>query len=206
MNVPSDRCPHCGRTVTETDALYCAGCGAPVRPVTVPVFESPPPVASPPPPAAAAALTAPPEPIDNRSAALLAFGAAALSLIGAFQVWLRITVGGFAPLGSDATGWQGGDGRTVVGAAVVGAVVAALLLRGWREMWLKVALFIVGGVTVVIATANIAAVRSKGHDVEVQFGLSAGSVKATAGIGVFMALIAGLGFLGAALRTRTATT
>lgn len=190
--------------------MFCAGCGAPVRPVTVPVAEPQPPLppASPSPsPEPAPSAVALPETAagDNRIAAFIALASAAVSLIGAFQVWLRITIGGFAPLGSDATGWEGGDGRTVVGAAVVGAVVAVFLLRGWREMWLKVALFIVGGVTVVIATANIAAVRSKAHDVEVQFGIAAASVRATAGIGVWLALIAGLGFVGAALRTRTAT-
>src|SRR4051794_22164740 len=119
-------CDHCGRAVTELDAMFCVGCGAPVRPVTVPVTEPPalepvpqlpsPPAPAPPPP------PPPVAPGDNRVAAYIALASVALSLVGAFQVWLRITVGGFAPLGSDATGLEGGDGRTVVGAAIVGAV------------------------------------------------------------------------------------
>ena len=118
---------------------------------------------------------------------------------------MRIQVGGFAPLGSDATGWDGGDGRTVAVAAIAGAVVAVCLLTGRRDMWLKVTLFIAGGVTVVIAVANLAAANSKAHDIEVQFGIPADSVEARIGIGLWLALVAGIGLLGAGLRTRTAT-
>src|SRR5207249_4662069 len=92
VNTEPARCDQCGRVVNETDAMFCAGCGAPVRPVTVPVVE--PPAAPVPKPQPSPPRPLPPqvvEPGDNRAAAIIAVASAAIALIGAFQVWLRIT-------------------------------------------------------------------------------------------------------------------
>jgi len=245
-------CPSCQRPVTDADALFCAGCGAPLGPPTTielpdtlpfdpptppqdqltepepepeptpesepvptiataiaPVMAPPPPVIEPPvveppvvgppaSPAEAAAIR-----FDNRMAAWFGIAGAAVTVIGAFQVWLRIRIADFVPPGSAETGWKGGDGRTIVVAAAVASVAAAGLFIGRRDLWLKVALLITGGVSIVIAAVNMVDAGSKAHDIEVQFGIPSGDVHAQVGIGLYLVTIGGLGLLASGLRART---
>ncbi|HEV3225951.1 MAG TPA: hypothetical protein VGZ52_03930 [Acidimicrobiales bacterium] len=151
-------------------------------------------------PAAADPLAAP---VDNRPCAYLAVAGATLAAIGAFQVWLRISVAGLNPPGSAETGWAGGDGRSVVGAALVAGLAGGALLLQRRDVWLKIALLIAGGVTFVIALVHMVNAGSKAHDIQVQFGIPSGDVRAQIGAGLYMAMAGGAAILAAGLRART---
>jgi hypothetical protein len=187
-------CPTCHRSVSETDALFCAGCGGPLPPPTTMVLEEPAVVAAQPPEQVA---------VENQKAAFVGILGAALAIVGSFQVWLRIRIAGFIPPGSAETGWRGGDGRTIVLAGVVAGVAAAALWIGRRDLWLKVALLIAGGVTIVIALVHIVDAGSKARDIQVQFGIPAGEVSAQVGVGLYLVVIGGLGLLAAGLRAQT---
>jgi hypothetical protein len=154
-------------------------------------------------PVATAVAVADPTLVHNRKAAYVGLIAAGLAIIGAFQTWLRIRVGGLTPPGSAQTGWRGGDGRTIVVAAVVGALAAVALWIGRREPWLKIALLISGGVTVVIAVVHMLDVGSKAHDIEVQFGIPAADVRAQVGVGLYLVVLGGIGLLVAGLQAKT---
>ena len=212
-------CPTCQRPVLDADASFCAGCGSPLHPpTTVDLDATPPldPVPAPPPPPDSALpgqpdrLSPPPCPgndaaasIDNRPAAYAALFGAVLAAIGAFQVWLRISVANVSPPGSAETGWKGGDGRTIVVAALVAAVAGAGLLLRRRDLWLKVALLIAGGVTLVIALVHMADVGSKANDIGMQFGIPSGDVRAEVGAGLYVVAAGGVAVLAAGLRART---
>ena len=140
---------------------------------------------------------------DNRMAAWFGIAGAAVTVVGAFQVWLRIRIAEFVPPGGAETGWKGGDGRTIVVAAAVAAVAAGGLFFGRRDLWLKVALLITGGVSIVIAAVNMVDAGSKARDIELQFGIPAGDVHAQVGIGLYLVTIGGLGLLASGLRART---
>lgn len=199
-------CPNCQQPVSDPDARFCARCGAALHPPTT-VDLTPPPVPvapepAPMPVAAPVAVT----PIDNRPAAYAALVGAVLGVVGAFQVWLRIRVAGFNPPGSAETGWKGGDGRTIVVAAVVAAVAGVGLLLRRRDLWLKIALLIAGGVTLVIALVHMANVGSKANDIELRFGIPAGDVHAEVGVGLYVVVAGGVALLAAGLRARSTST
>jgi hypothetical protein len=147
----------------------------------------------------------PPRFIDNRKAAFLGLMGASLAIIGAFQKWLSIRISGFSPPGSAQTGWRGGDGRTIVVAAVVAGLAAGALFVGRRELWLKIALLIAGGVTIVIAVVHMVDAGSKARDIEMQFGIPAGDVRAQIGAGLYLVIVGGVGLLAAGLQARTAS-
>jgi len=128
-----------------------------------------------------------------------------LGAVGAFQVWLRISISSVSPPGSAQTGWNGGDGRKIVVAALVAAVAAIGLLLGRRDLWLKVALLVSGGVILVIALVHMANVPSKADDIETQFGIPAGDVRAEVGTGLYVVVAGGVAILAAGLRARTAS-
>lgn len=195
-------CPSCQRPVNDADAVFCAGCGAPLMPTPEPVGAPTTIELSDALPSATAGLATQVR-ADNRIAALMGVAGAAVTVIGAFQVWLRIRIAGFAPPGSAETGWKGGDGRTIVVAAAVAAVAAAGLFLDRRDLGLKVALLVTGGVSIVIAAVNMVDAGSKGRDIEVQFGIPAGDVHAQVGIGLYLVMIGGLGLLASGLRART---
>jgi hypothetical protein len=127
---------------------------------------------------------------------------AALAVIGAFQVWIRIRIAELAPPGAAETGWNGGDGRTIVVAAFVAAIAAGGLLLGRCDLWLKIALLITSGVVLVIAAVNMVDAGSKAHDLEVQFGIPAGDVRAQVGLGLYIVVVGGVALLVAGLRAR----
>ena len=205
-------CPSCQRPVTDEEALFCARCGAPLHPPTT-VDLDPPAVVTPEPPPTVAPEPAPmpvaapvvTSVIDNRPAAYAALVGAVLGIIGAFQVWLRIRIAGFNPPGSAETGWAGGDGRTIVVAAIVAAVAGVGLLLRRRDLWLKIALLIAGGVTLVIALVHMANVGSKANDIELRFGIPAGDVHAEVGLGLYVVAAGGVALLAAGLRARSAS-
>ena len=195
-------CPVCHRPASESDALFCAGCGAPLpTPTTVELAE----------PADAPAVPAPehisPEHIviENRKAAFVGMLGASLAIVGSFQVWLRIRIAGFIPPGSAQTGWRGGDGRTIVLAALVAGVAGGALWIGRRDLWLKIVLLIAGGVTIVIAIVHMVDAGSKARDIQVQFGIPAGDVSAQIGVGLYLVVVGGVGLLAAGLQARTAS-
>jgi hypothetical protein len=194
-------CPNCQRTISDADALFCAGCGAPLpAPVTIELPESE--SESEPAPAAAPSSYAV---LENRKAAFVGIMGAALAIVGAFQVWLRIRIAGFIPPGSAQTGWRGGDGRTIVIAAATAGLAAAALWSGRRDLWLKIVLLIAGGVTLVIAIVHMVDAGSKARDIEVQFGIPAGDVSAQIGVGLYLVALGGVGLLVAGLQARTAS-
>ena len=82
---------------------------------------------------------------------------------------------------------------------------AGLLMRR-RDLWLKVALLIAGGVTLVIALVHMADVGSKASDIEVQFGIPSGDVRAEVGAGLYVVAAGGVALLSAGLRARTTST
>jgi|GEM_PF-3412451 len=213
-------CPSCHRVVTEEDAAFCAGCGARLTvdapPVTVPVVDPVPSVAPPvtAPPVDAAHEVVQPAAVTpstasrrrtnaNRQAAFVALVGAALAIVGAFQVWVRIRIAGLAPPGSAQSGWAGGDGRTIVVAAGVAAVAALASLLGRRETWVKIVLLITGATTTIIAIVNMVDAGSKAHDIEVQFGIPGSAVDAQVGIGLYLVVAGGLALVAAGLRTRS---
>jgi hypothetical protein len=190
--------------VTDADALFCAGCGAPLPPTTVdldvpptPSTPATPETRPPPPPVAPAAH------VDNRPAGYAALVGAVLGAVGAFQVWLRVSIASVNPPGGAETGWKGGDGRTIVVAARVAAIAGIGLLLGRRDLWLKVALLIAGGVTLVIALVHMANVGSKANDIQQQFGIPTGDVRAEIGAGLYVVVAGGVAVLAAGLRART---
>lgn len=213
-------CPACQRPAVDPDASFCAGCGTPLGPPRTVGLDPAPAGAlgavagaplEPAPPSAAAATAlaesaaAAALPFDNRKAAFVGLMGAALAIIGSFQVWLRIRIAGFIPPGSAETGWRGGDGRTIVVAGAVAAVAAGALFVGRRQLWLKIALLITGGVTIVIALVHMVDAGSKAKDIEVQFGIPAGDVRAQIGAGLYLVVVGGVGLLAAGLQARTSS-
>lgn len=184
--------------MSDADALFCSGCGAPLPPPATVELPDPDPAVVAPVPQASPGLV-----LVNRKAAFTGILGAALAIIGSFQVWLRIRIAGFNPPGSAQTGWRGGDGRTIVLAGVVAAGAAGALWIGRRDLWLKISLLIAGGVTIVIAVVHMVDAGSKARDIEVQFGIPAGDVAAQIGVGLYLVVLGGLGLLAAGLQART---
>jgi hypothetical protein len=139
----------------------------------------------------------------NRQAAYVGLGAAALMILGSFQVWLTITIAGLSPPGSAQTGWDGGDGRTILVAGVGAAVASIAVLLGRRDLWTKVLLLISGAIAAIIAIVNMVDAGSKAHDIQMQFGIPAGDVKAKIGIGLYLVVVGGAALVAAGLRVRT---
>jgi len=198
-------CPACQRPVVDPDALFCAGCGAPLGPPrTVELPEPAPIVAAAPSAIEGPTLIAPQVMLGNRKAAYVGLLGAALAFIGAFQVWLRIRIAGFISPGSAETGWNGGDGRTIVMAAAAAGVTAIGLWVGRRELWLKITLLITGSVSVVIAVVHMVDAGSKAREIEVQFGIPADDVRAQIGVGLYLVVLGGAAMLIAGLQARSA--
>jgi hypothetical protein len=139
----------------------------------------------------------------NRQAAFVALGASVLAIVGAFLVWLTITIDGLSPPGSAQTGWDGGDGRTILVAGIAGVIASVAVLLGFHDLWVKVLLLISGAIAAIIAIVNMVDAGSKAHDIQMQFGIPAGDVKAEIGIGLYLVVIGGIGLVAAGLRVRT---
>ena len=109
---------------------------------------------------------------------------------------MTITIGGLSPPGSAQTGWDGGDGRTILVAGIAGAVASVAMLIGLHDLWVKVVLLISGAIAAIIAIVNMVDAGSKAHDIQMQFGIPAGDVKAKIGIGLYLVVIGGAGLVG----------
>ena len=104
---------------------------------------------------------------------------------------MTITIAGLSPPGSAQTGWDGGDGRTILVAGVAAAIASIAVLFGFRDLWTKVLLLISGAIAAIIAIVNMVDAGSKAHDIQMQFGIPAGDVKAKIGIGLYLVVIGG---------------
>jgi hypothetical protein len=139
---------------------------------------------------------------DHRVAAALALGSAVIALVAVGQTWLSIRVGGMGGPGSSQTGWDGRDGWTVAVASGLAVVAAAAMLLGRTETWLRIALFISGSATLVIAIVNLAGVRSKADDIHDLYGIPTADVKAQVGVGLVLIAFASVGIITGALLTQ----
>ena len=111
-------------------------------------------------------------------------------------MWLTITISGLSPPGSAQTGWDGGDGRTILVAGIAGVIASVAVLFGLHDLWVKVVLLISGAIAAIIAIVNMVDAGSKAHDIQMQFGIPAGDVKAQIGIGLYLVVIGGAGLVG----------
>lgn len=136
---------------------------------------------------------------DRRAAAALALGSAAVALFGVGQTWLRIRIAGVAAPGSGQTGWDGRDGWTVALAVGLAGAASLGILVGRRDVWLRVALFIAGATTLVIAVVNLAGVRTKADNIHRMYGIPSEEVTAQIGIGLVLLTFASVGLLAGAL-------
>jgi hypothetical protein len=73
-------------------------------------------------------------------------------------------------------------------------------------VWLKMALFATGGTVTVISIVDLIDVHAKAEALEDRFGIPTGVVTATAGIGLWLVLAAGLVMLVAGLVAKRAET
>lgn len=142
---------------------------------------------------------------ERRAGAALALASATMALFGVSQTWLRIRITGVAAPGSAQTGWDGRDGWTVALAAGLAAVAAVGVLIGRRDVWLRVVLFVTGATTLVIASVNLAGVRSKADNIHQMYGIPSEEVKAQIGIGLVVLAFASVGMLAGALLAQRQT-
>lgn len=129
----------------------------------------------------------------------------AMAAIGAFLRWYTIAIAGIAGPGGSATGLEGRDGRTVLGAGIVALAAAALVAIGRRRTVAKVALLVTGAVTAIVAVANIVDARAKDEEVQEEFGIPADRVAAEVGPGLWLVAAGGAAMLvaGAAVEQRS---
>ncbi|MGH9243282.1 MAG: zinc ribbon domain-containing protein, partial [Acidimicrobiales bacterium] len=142
--------------------------------------------------------------VDNRPAGILAIAAGLLTVAATFLTWIQIEINGRSGPGSLATGLAGRDGVTVL---VVGALAAAIgvpLLFGRGDGWLKMALFVTGGITTIIAIVDVTDAHSKAEALERRFGIPEGVVTAQVGIGLWLVLATGVAMLAAGVLARRA--
>jgi hypothetical protein len=149
-------------------------------------------------------MTAPVGTVDNRLAAALGAAGGVGSALAAFLTWFEIEIDGLAPPGSFQSGLAGRDGRTVVAAGAVAAVVAVLLALGRSDPWLKLTLLVAGGVTTIIALVNLVDASSKADRLHDEFGVAADALSARPGAGLWLLLVSGVATLGAGLAARRA--
>jgi hypothetical protein len=129
---------------------------------------------------------------EAKVAAIAAAAGGALAAGATFLTWFKIEVGGVVAPGGSETGWEGRDGRTVVGGAVLAVVAAGLVALGKRIDIAKVALLVAGGITAVVALAGIVDASSKAAQVESQFGIPPGRVVTAVGAGLWLVAVGGL--------------
>jgi len=162
---------------------------------------APPPAPSVPPPAVVVAeRTA--DDSRTRTVALLALGGGTTAIGAAFLTWLRIRIDGFAAPGSAEVGWEDSGGKAVVVAGALALVVGVALLVGRHEVWLKMALLVAGGSSLIIAVVNMADAQSKADDIHAEFGIPETDVTAQIGDGLYLTAVAGAALVTAGLLAR----
>jgi hypothetical protein len=142
--------------------------------------------------------------IDNRVAAVIALAGGLLAGASTYLPWIQIEVAGRSGPGSLATGLGGRDGLTVLVVGGLAAVIGVLLLLGRGDAWLKLGLFVAGGIVTIIGVVDIVDVHNKAEALERRFGVGEGVVTASAGIGLWAALAAGVALLAGGLLARRA--
>jgi hypothetical protein len=142
--------------------------------------------------------------VDNRLAAAFAAVGGLGAVSAAFLTWFEIEIDGLAAPGSFQSGLAGRDGRTVLAAGVVTAVVGALFAFGRAEAWLKLTLLVTGGVITIIALVNLVDASSKADRLGEDFGVPRAALSAGAGPGLWVLLVAGAATLAAGLIARRA--
>lgn len=140
--------------------------------------------------------------IDNRRAGVVALAAGGLAMVACYLTWIQIEVAGHSGPGSVASGLDGRDGVTVLVAGGLAAAVAIALLFGRGDGWLKMALFVTGGIITIIGVVDIVDVRNKVEALEDRFGVREGVVTAQVGVGLWLVLASGVALLAAGLLAR----
>jgi hypothetical protein len=133
--------------------------------------------------------------VDNRPAGAVALVAGLVAVAASYLSWVQIVVDGHAGPGSLASGVDGRDGITVLAVGALAAVVGLALLLGRGDAWLKVALFVAGGIITIIGVVDTVDVRNKAEGIEERFGIPDGVVTARVGIGLWLVLAAGVALL-----------
>jgi hypothetical protein len=150
-------------------------------------------------------MTAPVGTVDNRVAAALGAVGGVGGAMAAFLTWFEIEIDGLATPGSFQSGLAGRDGRTVVAAGAIAAIVAVLLAIGRREAWLQLTLLVAGGVTTIIALVNLVDASSKADRLHDEFGVVTDALSARPGPGLWLLLVSGVATLAAGLAARRGT-
>lgn len=139
----------------------------------------------------------------DQAALLAAVGGGLLGALGSVLTWYTIEIGGVAAPGGSATGLEGRDGRTVLGAAVVALLAAGFVALGRRVVAAKMALLAAGAVVLIVAAAGIVDALAKDEEVEDEFGIDARRVVADVGTGLWLVGAAGLALLAAGVAVAT---
>jgi len=139
----------------------------------------------------------------DQAALLAAVGGGVLGALGSVLTWYTIEIGGVAAPGGSATGLEGRDGRTVLGAAVVALLAAGFVALGRRVVAAKMALLAAGAVVLIVAAAGIVDALAKDEEVEDEFGIDARRVVADVGTGLWLVGAAGLALLAAGVAVAT---
>jgi hypothetical protein len=140
--------------------------------------------------------------VDNRLPGWLALGAGVATVASTLLPWIQIEVDRRAGPGSAATGLGGRDGATVLVVGALAALIGLVLLLGRGDPWLKIGLFVTGGITTIVGIVDIADVQSKANALEERYGVPEGVVTASVGVGLWLVLAAGLALLAAGLLAR----
>jgi hypothetical protein len=131
----------------------------------------------------------------DRVAVVAAVVGGGLGALGTVLNWFSIEIGGISAPGGSATGLEGRDGRTVLGAALVALLAAGAVVVGYRRLAAKVALLAAGAVTTIVAVAGIADATAKDEEVEDEFGIAAERVVAEVGTGLWLVAVSGAALL-----------
>jgi hypothetical protein len=142
--------------------------------------------------------------VDNRISGGLALVAGLATVAASFLPWIQIEIAGHSGPGSLATGLDGRDGITVLVVGVLAAVAGLLLVAGRGDAWLKLGLFVTGGVITIIGVVDIVDVQNKADALERRYGVPEGVVTASVGVGLWIVLAAGVVLLVAGLLARRA--
>jgi hypothetical protein len=140
--------------------------------------------------------------VDNRLPGGLALLAGLATVAATYLPWIQISVAGHAGPGSLATGLEGRDGVTVLVVGVLAALIGLMLVAGRGDAWLKLGLFVTGGVVTIIGIVDIVDVQSKADALERRYGVRDGVVTASVGVGLWVVLAAGVILLVAGLLAR----
>ncbi len=132
----------------------------------------------------------------NRIVAIAVVTVAALAIVGAFLPW--VSIGGDTIEGS-VSGWQRNDGKATVALAVAMASLSGMLFVGWRSIWAKLLLVVVGVSLTAVGIVDAFAIIDEGNRVD-----SVGfDVDFSLGNGIWITVLAGVLFVALSLAERS---